>query len=323
MTAHHKLLTALIASASIALAAPVLAKDKILIGTTSASSSQYGYFVALSQLINAKVPGVESSVVETGATVDNLRRIDRGQIDFGLVTTNVTYHAWAGEGVFEGKKIDNRMLYVYSPAPQNVVVRTDSGVTSLAELAGKRFNPGLKGSATEKTAEAVFKVLGIEPEWVRGSTTDIVNSIKDNRVTGYVKSGNGNKLDGSSLDIATFTPVRLLSLSPEQKALLVDNMPDIAVVDVPAGAADGVPAYSTWAFGLAVAASPALPEETAYQIAKAVFEDKTVQVGALSSLKGVDILQLTLEQSTIPLHPGVVRYIQEQGITVPDKLIAK
>lgn len=317
------LVATLVACASLALAVPAGAKDKLLIGSTSASSSQYGYFVALSQLINSKVPNVESSVVETGATVDNLRRIERGQIDFGLVTTNVTYHAWAGQDAFEGKKVDNRLLWVYSPAPQNVVVRADSGVNTLADLQGKRFNPGLKGSATEKTSEAVFKLLGIQPEWVRGSTTDIVNAVKDNRAIGYVKSGAGNKLDGSSLDIATFTPVKVIGLNEEQKKLLREKMPDIAVVDVPAGAAEGIPAYSTWSFGLAVAASPKLPEETAYQIAKAVFEDKTVQVGALSSLKDIDLVKLTLEQATVPLHPGVVRYLKEKGHEVPEKLIAK
>lgn len=320
---NRKLVAALAACATVAFASPALAKDKILIGSTSASSSQYGYFVALSQLINAKVPNVESSVVETGATVDNLRRMDRKQIDLGLVTTNVSYHAYVGEQAFDGKKVDNRLMFVYSPAPQNVVVRADSNVKSLAELAGKRFNPGLKGSASEKTAESVFNLLGVAPDWVRGSTTDIVNSIKDNRVIGYVKSGAGNKLDGSSLDIATFSPVRVLGLSPEQKKLLADKMPDIAVVDIPAGAAEGIPAYSTWSFGLAVSVRPDFSEETAYQIAKAVFEDQTVQVGALSSLKGIDIMKLTLEQGTIPLHPGVARYMKEKGATIPAKLMPK
>ena len=319
---NTKLLAA-IAAAALALSTPALAKDKLLIGSTSASSSQYGYFVALSQLINSKVPNVESAVVETGATVDNLRRIDRRQIDMGLVTTNVGYQAYVGEGAFAGKKVDNRLLFVYSGAPQNVIVRGDSNVKSIAELAGKRFNPGLKGSATEKTAEAVFKALGIAPDYVRGSTTDIVDAMKDSRVIGTVKSGAGNKLDGSTLDIATFTPIRVLSLSPEQKKIVADKFPDLSVVDVPAGAADGIPAYSTWSFGLAVHARTDLPEETAYQIAKAVFEDKTVQVGALSSLKGLDLLKMTVENGTIPLHPGVIRYLKERNIAVPAKLMPK
>lgn len=312
---------AIAACAAVAFAGPLAAQEKLLIGATSASSSQYGYFVALSQLINASVPGVESSVVETGATVDNLRRIGRNQVDLGLVTTNVGYHAYAGVGDFEGKKVDSRLLFVYSPAPQNVVVRADSGAKTLADLAGKRFNPGLKGSATEKTAESVFKGLGIAPEYVRGSTTDIVDSIKDNRVVGYVKSGVGEKLDGSSLDIATFTPVRVLSLTPEQKKTVAEKFPDLSVVDIPAGAAEGVPAYSTWSFGLAVHARPGLSDETAYRIAKAVFEDTTAQVAALGSLKGVDMVQLTLSNGTVPLHPGVVRYLKEKKLDIPQKLM--
>ncbi len=318
---NRSFVAAIAACAAVAFAGPLAAQEKLLIGATSASSSQYGYFVALSQLINASVPGVESSVVETGATVDNLRRIGRNQVDLGLVTTNVGYHAYAGVGDFEGKKVDSRLLFVYSPAPQNVVVRADSGAKTLADLAGKRFNPGLKGSATEKTAESVFKGLGIAPEYVRGSTTDIVDSIKDNRVVGYVKSGVGEKLDGSSLDIATFTPVRVLSLTPEQKKTVAEKFPDLSVVDIPAGAAEGVPAYSTWSFGLAVHARPGLSDETAYRIAKAVFEDTTAQVAALGSLKGVDMVQLTLSNGTVPLHPGVVRYLKEKKLDIPQKLM--
>ncbi|WP_370151907.1 TAXI family TRAP transporter solute-binding subunit [Ferrovibrio sp.] len=317
------LFAAAAACALFAAALPAAAKDKMLIGATSASSSQYGYFVALSQLINSKVPNAETAVVETGATVDNLRRIERRQIDMGLVTTNVGYQAYAGEGAFDGKKVDNRLLFVYATAPQNVIVRNDSGVTSLAALKGKRFNPGLKGSATEKTAEAVFAALGIAPDYVRGSTTDIVDAMKDNRVLGTVKSGAGMKLDGSSLDIATFTPIRVLGLDAAQKKTVAEKFPDLSVVDVPAGAADGIPAYSTWSFGLAVHARTDLPEETAYQIAKAAFEDRTMQVGALSSLKGIDLMQLTVDNGTIPLHPGVVRYLKEKNVAIPAKLMPK
>lgn len=119
--------------------------------------------MSLAKLINDQVPGVEASVVETGATVDNLRRIARDQIDLGLVTTNVGQHAYAGERDFKGRPIDNRLLWVYSVAPQNVVVRADAGVDSLAGLEGKRFNPGIRGSATEQTTEAVLEALGISP----------------------------------------------------------------------------------------------------------------------------------------------------------------
>ena len=314
------LLTAILSAGLIAGTA-AQAEEQLLIGSTSTSSSQYGYFVAVGQIINQHVDGVRTSVVETGATVDNLRRILRNQVDMGLVTTNVGYHAYAGEGEFESRPVDNRLLWVYSQAPQNVVMREDSGVTSMAELDGARLNPGITGSATEATTIAVMETLGLAPEYVRGSTTDVVAGVKDNRMAGYVKSGVGEKLDGSSMDIATFTPIQVLSLSDEQAETLNEQMPDISVVNIPEGAADGMPAYTTWSFGLAMHASPELDEETAYQIVKAVMENPEPQVSALANLADVDIAELTLSSGTVPFHPGAARYFEEQGYDIPDRLM--
>lgn len=303
------------------LAGPLAAQDTdLLIGSTSASSSHYGYFVAVGQVINENADGLRASVVETGATMDNIRRMERGQVDLGLVTTNVAQHAAAGTNEFDGKKQDLTLLWVYTGAPQNVIMRADAGVTDLSGLAGVRFNPGIKGSATETTTEAVFATLGLTADYVRGSTTDVVDMIKDNRVAGYVKSGSGNKLDGSTMDIATSTDIAILGLTPDQAEKLKTDMPDISVVDIPEGAADGVPAYTTWSFGVGVGAPSTMDEETAYQIVKAVMEDKDAQANAMASLKGESLADITLQFGTIPLHPGAARWFEEQGIALPAKL---
>lgn len=293
------------------------ADTKLLIGSTSASSSHYGYFVAVGKLINEKVPGIKSTIVETGATMDNIRRMSRGQLDMGLVTTNVAQHAVSGQKEFKGKKQDLALLWVYTGAPQNVIVRKDAGVNSLAELKGVRFNPGIKGSATEATTEAVFKTLDLSADFVRGSTTDIVSSIKDNRVAGYVKSGSGQKLDSSTMDIATTTDINILSLTSDQASKLRSDMPDISVIDItpPEGTK-----YTTWSFGVGVAARSEMSEEMAYQIVKAVMEDKTVQANAMSALKGANVAERTLQFGTFKLHPGAARWFKEQGIKIPAAL---
>ena len=296
-----------------------VASQKLLIGSTSSSSSHYGYFVAVSQLINKKVPNVEASVVETGATMDNLRRIKRDQIDFGLVTTNVLHAAYKGTGDFAEAPIKSKLLWVYAIAPQNAIVRADAGVSTLGELNGKKFNPGLKGSATEKTTDAVFANLGISPDAVRGSTGDIVAAVKDNRVIGYVKSGSGMKLDASSRDIATMTPIKVLGLNAEQKQKIEASMPELSIVEVPQNG--DYPAYTTWGFAVAASASLNLDEEIAYQIVKAICEDREVQAAAFGGVKGVDFIESTLRYATTPLHPGAIRYFKERGVNVPARLI--
>lgn len=314
------LLTTVVAGTALIAAVTSHANERLLIGSTSSSSSHYSYFVAVNQIINNQIEGISSSVAETGAAVDNLRRLGRHQIDMGLVTTNIGYHAYAGEQEFEGRPVDSRLLWVYTVAPQNAVMREDAGVTTFTELDGVRFNPGITGSATEKTTEAVMETLGIAPDYVRGSTTDIVDSMKDGRVMGSVKSGVGNRLDGSTMDIATFTPISVLSLDDEQAQTLRDEMPDIAIVDVPEGAADGIPAYTTWAFGVAVHASPDMSEETAYAIVKAIMENPQPQVNAFSAMDGADVAQMTLDVGTVPLHAGAARYFEEQGLEIPEAL---
>lgn len=97
-------------------------------------------------------------------------------------------------------------------------------------------------------------------------------------------------------------------------------MPDISVVDIPAGAADGIHAYRTWSFG--VAAPVSMDEEAAYQIVKAVMEDNTAQANAMANLKGADLAQTTVTFGTIPLHPGAARWFAAQGIALPARLIA-
>ncbi|MFY0634290.1 MAG: TAXI family TRAP transporter solute-binding subunit [Vannielia sp.] len=299
--------------------APALAED-ILFGSTSASSSHYGYIVAVGKLINESGADINATVVETGATMDNIRRMERGQMDLGIVTTNVVQHAVSGTKEFEGNVQDLQLLWVYSTSVQNIVMRADSGVTSLAELDGVRLNPGIKGSATESTTEEVFNLLGITPDYVRGSTTDIVNGVKDNRLAGYVKSGTETSLDSSTMDLATATEIRILGISDEQAALIRDKMPDLSTMTVAAGVAEGVPAYTSWTFGVGIAAPSTMSEETAYQIFSAVMSDTTSQGMALASVKGADLAQRTLDFATVPLHPGVVRWMEENGYEVPDRL---
>jgi hypothetical protein len=307
----------------IVLASPLQAAQKMLIGSTSASSSHYGYFVAVSQVINEKVSGLDTSVVETGATVDNLRRFARKQIDLGLVTTNVLSQAYFGKQDFKGQPVKSKLLWVYVIAPQNAIVRKDAGITDFAGLNGQRFNPGLKGSATEKTTEAVFEVLGLKPDYVRGSTTDIVTAVKDNHIKGYVKSGAGLKIDASSRDISTFTPIDILSLSKDQVGRIQSELPEVSIVDVPAGAGPGIGNYTTWGFAVACGASLDLDEANAYNIVKAICEDKTAQASAMASVKDADFVKMTIKYATSPLHPGTIKYFKEIGASIPDRLIEK
>jgi len=73
--------------AAILAAGPVFAADKISLGSTATTSSHYVYTVSAGKAINA-VSGDKLSVtvVATGGAVDNLERINRGQLNMGIGT---------------------------------------------------------------------------------------------------------------------------------------------------------------------------------------------------------------------------------------------
>ncbi|OQX53177.1 MAG: hypothetical protein B5M53_07255, partial [Candidatus Cloacimonas sp. 4484_209] len=180
-----------------ALPATSEAKKKYLFfGASAAASSHYAYVVGAAKAINKYVPEVKVNVVETGASVDNLKRVKSGEIDMGICSMKTMYEAWKGLARWEGNPLpDVRLLWLYAVGIDFIVVREDSGVKKLEDLNGKKFNPGIRGSACEATTKQVFKILEIMPNYHIGATCDAVKAIKDNRIVGYVKTGIGTQVD--------------------------------------------------------------------------------------------------------------------------------
>lgn len=298
----------------------VSAQERIALGATNSQSAHYAYFAALAKVVNTKYPEIQVSVVETGATVDNLKRMARDQVDAGLITTSTLYHAYNGQQKFVGDPIQSKLLFNYSLAPQNVVVRMDSGVKTIAELTGKRFGPGMRGSSTEATTEAVLKLFDVKPEYVRGTNAELAAAIKDNRSVGFVKSAVGVKFDALTLDISTFTPLTVLGLSPDQANIIKAKLPELSLIKMPGGKQENTEPYVTFGFMIGVSAKPNMTNEMAYKIVKAAMEDKEIQQAAFPQLKGENLIQLTLDYATSPIHPGAIKYFEEVGYVVPSNL---
>ncbi|MDV5169921.1 TAXI family TRAP transporter solute-binding subunit [Photobacterium rosenbergii] len=318
---RNRITTYVISALSAALLATnVNAETRLAFGATNAQSAHYAYFASIKKIVENQYDDYKVSVIETGATVDNLRRMARNQLDIGLITSNVLYKAYNGEDSFK-RPIKSQLLWTYNPAPQNIIIRQDCNVGSISELNDVRLGPGMRGSATEATTLAVMETLNVSPEWVRGSNGELANGIKDNRLCGMVKSSVGSRFDALTTDVGTFTPLSAIGLNDKEVELVAKNHPEVAIVDMPGDKLVNRGPYKTWGFVIGVSASPKLDEKTAYDIVKAVMEDEIEQVTAFPAVEGENLIEQTLKYATSPLHPGAVKYFQEQGYTVPDHLI--
>jgi hypothetical protein len=301
-------------------------KKFIMIGSTQTSSSQFGYGVAVTKAINMHVPELNATVVETGASVDNVKRLRNGQLDIGaIVTDKVMYEAWKGIGMWKDMAVpDIRVLWIYLKAIQHFVVREDSGVKKWEDLEGKKFNPGMRGSSTEETTKQVFNILGVKPDYHIGGTSDAVAAIKDGRIVGYVKSGAGFQLDASTLDIKTMTKIRLLSMTAEQVKKVKDAIPYIPILTVPAGkirALPNQPDYTNYAVMVFAVALKSFPEDLGYKCVKAILKEREMIISAFSPFGDVDVIKDTTELAMAPLHAGAYRAYKELGAKIPERAI--
>lgn len=306
----------------LALAGPAEAqKKRLAMGCTATASSHFAYCVGQAKAINSVVADVDVTVVETGATVDNLKRMAKGTLDYGLITNDQVYLAHKGESTWKDTPFpDIRNLWYYTLSAVYISVREETGIKTIADLTGKKFSPGFRGTATEKMTEQTLTHLGVKADWVRGGASDLVDAIKDKRIVGYAKAADGFRLDASMMDIAATTPLRILTYSDDDVKKVKAQFSYFPWVRVPAGSIKGMGEFWTEAVVVGFATPKSFPNDVAYKLVKAVMEDKEHQKAAFKGLTD-DMTKLTLEQSLSPLHAGAIKYYREKGMKIPDHLV--
>jgi hypothetical protein len=297
-------------------------KDKsVRAGTTGAASGAYVYWVALAGAVQKTVPGVNFTVVETGAAVENTKRLLAGQFEIIHQTTNNSFYVWNGLHGFE-KNQDIRELLPLMYAPQAVFVRADSQIKSFKDLEGKEISPGARGSTTESLWLSIFNTLGIKPKLSRAGYSDIVNEYQNGRLVGFAKGGVGLDLrDAMVIDANTQFPVRALPASDAEMKKLKEAMPEISWVPLKAsvytpGAPDVlVPSWNITAQTI----RNRISEEMAYWIVRAAFENREEMV---KTFLGADFKwEEMIRTFPVPLHAGAMRYLDEIGMKMPAHLI--
>jgi len=82
--------------------------------------------------------------------VYNVNAVAAGELDFGVVQSDVQYDALKGINKFaeSGPNKDLRAVFTLHPEPFTIVARADAGIKNFEDLKGKRVNIGDPGSAS-------------------------------------------------------------------------------------------------------------------------------------------------------------------------------
>ena len=296
------------------------AQQRLAMGATHGNSAFYAYQVAVVSDWNKAVPGVNISVQELGGASASTTALMRGEVDMGIAVTSSDFATMKGK---DGGKL--RTLYYFAPLPANWVVSADSGINSLTDLAGKQFNPGGRGSATEKQAEAILQLLDIKAELHRAGGSDALDAYQNRRIVGFMKAG--LHPDGYIQQAHASRPIKLLPMTDDQAKKIAAEFPYFSVAKGKPGEnyGDQPAELVTVQTAIGINTTDALPEAVAYEIAKRVFsaDGMAAAKAGYPAADRANPQELTLEASVAPLHPGVARFYKEKGIAVPDRLMAK
>ncbi|MDY9921090.1 MAG: TAXI family TRAP transporter solute-binding subunit [Synergistota bacterium] len=294
------------------------AKYELMWGSTSQTSGLYPMNVAMGDLINKHLADkCAVTVLETGGTADNFRRMEKGEVHFGQASATDAYMALHSVGVYEGKPALSkpRFMLAVHPSVYVYVVREKTGINKLSQLNGQKYNPGLRGSTTDLVTRMVLKSIGITPNYYPGSTGEAVDAIKDRRIVGYSKSASVVNPDTSIQDIQTVLDVKILGFDSDQQKKIKKEHPEFEFITLPANVYKQNNDVSTVGELMGMCVTSDLPEDIVYQMVKVILENHDYIEQSYGGIRGQDMTKLT-SQASVWLHPGTIKYLKEKGYKI-------
>lgn len=276
----------------------------------------------ISTLVSRNVAGVEVSNMASAGSVENLRRVNSKDADFGIVYSGDLFLGINGKLTNDTNRYRNVQVVSYMfGAPAHLIVLQDSGITDVAQLAGKKVAVGPAGSGAAASAQRFFESLGlwdkIQPQYIGYSQG--ASAIGDKQIEAlWVFAGFPN---ASVIQAASSNKVRLLQVyDAAQKGTLPKDHPYYAKVTIPAGTYPGVDYdvvtvqdSALWVAGRHL--EPALMEK----IVGTVYSDNGLKfMHSVSKAATAMTLDSALLGVVTPVHKGAQAFWTAKGKTLSD-----
>ncbi|MFV0359917.1 TAXI family TRAP transporter solute-binding subunit [Tropicimonas sp.] len=311
-----------IAACAMVVATPMVAQTPLSIATGGTGGVYYPIGGGLAEVINNKVDGYSATAEVTGASVENMGLIATGDADLAIGLADTVHQAQTGTGRFEGQQLEmiRGIASLYANMIQ-IVTLSDSGITSLDDLRGKRVSVGAPGSGTEVNAEQILTAAGIGYDDIDEQRLNF-NETADALANGDIDVGfwSVGAPTSSILNLATTNAIRIIELSDAQIAAAQAAEPLFARTTLAGGLYQGIGDDVT-VLGVpnVLVASSEMTDDLAYAITRAMFEN-IADLQAVHPAARQTTVEFTLAATPVPLHPGAIRYFEEIGATVPDRL---
>lgn len=301
-----------------------LAQERYSIGSGSIGGVYYLWGGALAQIWSEKVSGAQFNAEATTGPTQNLILLESGDLAAALLNSNTAAEGWDGAGWAEGRRFEKqRAAVALYPSELAMIAVTGSGIASFSDLDGKNVHLGPRSGTADVVVRRMFEILEVEPaKIINTGWSDATTGLQDGLVDAV--AGIGGHPFPAIMDAQTSSSVDFFGLSRDEITVVTKAIRGASEASIPGETYSNLTEnYNTIAFWNILQISADIPEETAYSMMSALFDNTDVLKATHPSTARFMTMDRVLQISEIPLHPGVIRFLKEQGYDVPMRLVPK
>ncbi len=291
---------------------------QIVIGSGPIGGALYPIAGGLATLINNYCDNVKASVQVTAGGVENIRLVGNHEVDLGMAGGERLYQANNNVAPYKDENLKVEVLGTLHATVLQIVVLADSGMTKVQDLKGKKVSIGEAGGGAEQQFKQIVAALG----WEEGKDIFMeylpYDQASDQLADGLIDASvvYSGVPAAAITNLASRKPVQLLTIDEELQAKWKESVtPFVNIFETyPAGTYKGMenPA-TTGVQRIQLAISSEVDEETAYAIAKAIYEHLDELAVFHASAKSIT-KESAAEVSGAEMTEGAKRYFKEAGL---------
>lgn len=261
------------------------------------------------------VPGLIAVAVSTEGPVANVEMVNSDKVESGLVSADLAYWAYRGEGAFQGRGKFRNLTAIASLYPEaiHLVVARKAKIRDVKGLAGKRISLGPERSGDADTAREILQVYGVAAAKAKlryDAPKQAAELLKKGQIDAFFVTAAGRSDVVSEL--AASTEIEILPLAGPQAQTLIGRLSYLSAARIPAGAYKGIGEMPTLGIPTQWIVSEKAPEELVYGITRALWHATTRRLLDSRTPEGKQIKpEAALDGLGVPLHPGAARYYRE------------
>ena len=291
-----------------------------LMGTGSATGNYYNFGNAMCTVIN-QVTGANLTVNATGGSTENARLLGAGENEFALIQSDVFSYAHQGIELFDGKPVTNfQAVTSCYPEMVQIIVRKDSGIESVADMAGKKIAVGAVGSGYEVAARKILAVYDMSYDDINEEFCDQAtakNGVQDGTFDAmFMCSGYPN---GNVTELSLTGKIEVLTIDQEHLDMLVEKYPFYSVFTTETDEYNLGHEITSVAVMSMLVCLDSFTEDEIYELTKTIYEN-LADIQEINAKGKYMSLESALSGIPSDLHPGAARYYTEMGIEIPDYL---